>query len=114
MRISDWSSDVCSSDLSLGLYTTAMGLRPAGATTRVLGRGAGIGSMGRKMRTGSVRRSNQPEPRLRRERQRSDERRVGKEGVSTGRVRWSPYNYKKTNTSHHMKHTTIRQPHKTE
>src|SRR3546814_13141289 len=26
---------------------------------------------------------------------RSEERRVGKEGVSTGRSRWSPYHYKK-------------------
>src|SRR3546814_20614483 len=26
---------------------------------------------------------------------RSEERRVGKEGVSTGSYRWSPYNYKK-------------------
>src|SRR3546814_20639760 len=30
---------------------------------------------------------------------RSEERRVGKEGVSTCRSRWSPYNYKNTNIS---------------
>src|SRR3546814_13504414 len=43
------------------------------------------------------------EPRQRRGRQlfldRSEERRVGKECVSTCRYRWSPYHYKKKNTN---------------
>src|SRR3546814_5695655 len=95
MRISDWSSDVCSSDL-----LTAHGpkLRQPDDTTRPVpphrrsdpsadcsntcstlggmaggyGRGAGI-------------------PLKDRVRVRSAERRVGKECVSTCRYRWSPY-----------------------
>src|SRR3546814_3469950 len=76
MRISDWSSDVCSSDLAL------------------IGIGSSALSMGRHVRAGvalcyalalalwggaiwQVRRS--------------EERRVGKECVSTCRSRWSPY-----------------------
>src|SRR3546814_8041169 len=59
MRISDWSSDVCSSDLSRGLRAGALG-KPAG-------------------------------PPDRRTDHRSEERRVGKECVSTCRSRWSPY-----------------------
>src|SRR3546814_9102035 len=79
MRISDWSSDVCSSDLppcrSRRDRPSAEGWRdprpgPVGA-----GHGRG----------------------------RSEERRVGPECVSTCRSRWSPYHYK-TNiiTSHHI------------
>src|SRR3546814_9164976 len=62
MRISDWSSDVCSSDL---------------AAARGRDRDGGTG----------------PErPTLvRRTAPRSEERRVGKECVSTCRSRWSPY-----------------------
>src|SRR3546814_4688673 len=61
MRISDWSSDVCSSDLS---------------PTSTPGDPGGVGAAGN---AGSGRR------------QRSEERRVGKECVSTCRSRWSPY-----------------------
>src|SRR3546814_4302527 len=68
MRISDWSSDVCSSDL----------LRAAAALYRRL-----------------------PVPRQRSGarlvRRRSEERRVGKEWVSTCRYRRSPYHEKKKN-----------------
>src|SRR3546814_1896145 len=64
LRISDWSSDVCSSD-------------PDDAGER---RDAGPGRQ-------------QIEPLARRQRieHRSEERRVGKECVSTCRSRWSPY-----------------------
>src|SRR3546814_7501023 len=65
MRISDWSSDVCSSDL-LGLRWR----RPPGRRGRLTRRLA--------------------DHRLRRQ-DRSEERRVGKECVSTCRSRWSPY-----------------------
>src|SRR3546814_19312175 len=34
---------------------------------------------------------------------RSEERRVGKECVSTCRSRWSPYHYKKTTTKHRIR-----------
>src|SRR3546814_9853981 len=71
MRISDWSSDVCSSDLWAGnaddQRDVAVGVaRP----------GAGIGFFERR-----------PD---RVDRLRSEERRVGKECVSTCRSRWSP------------------------
>src|SRR3546814_9080705 len=75
MRISDWSSDVCSSDLPLAMAF----LRRYGAhdepnarslhQSPVL-RGGGVALLGA---TGS------------------EERRVGKEWVSTCRSRWSPY-----------------------
>src|SRR3546814_1778238 len=61
MRISDWSSDVCSSDLAVPFI-----LEPSHRRGR--GRAA-----------------------LRFDYLRSEERRVGKECVSTGRSRWSPY-----------------------
>src|SRR3546814_3052761 len=64
MRISDWSSDVCSSDLL-----------DAFDQRRKIGR----------HRIGEHRRRD---PRRTR---RSEERRVGKECVSTCRARWSPY-----------------------
>src|SRR3546814_16490509 len=98
MRISDWSSDVCSSDLSLlregpvaqllDLFVEADGAVIVGgdafehldalfegADLRLQRLGLGIvarGIIGR-----------------------SDERRVGKECVSTCRSRWSPYHLKK-------------------
>src|SRR3546814_946028 len=76
MRISDWSSDVCSSDLPMGAAAAAhsdlvivtddnpRGEDPAAIRAQVL---AGAGET------------------------RSEERRVGKECVSTCRSRWSPY-----------------------
>src|SRR3546814_14121778 len=74
MRISDWSSDVCSSDLS-----------PRRAS-------------GRPRRPWTPRRRACPPapiPIPRSLPARSEERRVGKESVSTCRSRWSPYHYKK-------------------
>src|SRR3546814_17411919 len=38
---------------------------------------------------------------------RSEERRVGKECVSTCRSRWSPYHYKKKNTTHTVQTDSI-------
>src|SRR3546814_4251302 len=82
MRISDWSSDVCSSDLPRG------GDRGARQLPAQLDRRRGARS----------RRSPQGRPQddeFRRRQfeqgQRSEERRVGKECVSTCRSRWSPY-----------------------
>src|SRR3546814_6457804 len=81
MRISDWSADVCSSDLStwarndLGRLSALSLVRPLVTATdgsfsiafsRLTGRGVVVTS-------------------------RSEERRVGKECVSTCRSRWSPY-----------------------
>src|SRR3546814_15412492 len=78
MRISDWSSDVCSSDLER--------------------------DRGRRGRSSLLRRALRSPPRAPRTRgrtaapaSRSEERRVGKECVSTCRSRWSPYHEKKKN-----------------
>src|SRR3546814_8731314 len=84
MRISDWSSDVCSSDLVEQLVVALEGRGVAVAVPvglegdlhdlAVVGPAGGdaLGAAGR-----------------------SEERRVGKECVSTCRSRWSPYHYKK-------------------
>src|SRR3546814_2198607 len=74
MRISDWSSDVCSSDLgALPALQVAMALFHFAVQLRLQRRGP-IG----QGRTGQM------------AGERSEERRVGKECVSTGRSRWSP------------------------
>src|SRR3546814_7564477 len=81
MRISDWSSDVCSSDLfrsracgaSVGAQQAKLDRHSRGRQKH--GRAAGLGGgMGAACRD-----------------DRSEERRVGKECVSTCRSRWSPY-----------------------
>src|SRR3546814_1313212 len=84
MRISDWSSDVCSSDLDRALERRHIAGRQRGRIDRrfehphlhlfaeVEWIGAG-------------------EARAVRVHPRSEERRVGKECVSTCRSRWSPY-----------------------
>src|SRR3546814_14064291 len=117
MRISDWSSDVCSSDLSDSIGATVTG---EVAITNGPGQPALISGdlqlpevRYQIIRQGAaqiaelegVRRKGEPLPRPeavnRRAsapsiwnldlRIRSDERRVGKEVVSTGRTRWWPY-----------------------
>src|SRR3546814_8854938 len=73
MRISDWSSDVCSSDLIMGgqrLDGRSASSRRAWRTLRA------CRSYSRFHKSGD---------------DRSEERRVGKECVSTCRSRWSPY-----------------------
>src|SRR3546814_9644910 len=64
VRVSDWSSDVCSSDLT----PSALGVRQSGVSKRIrlLEENLGVTL-------------------------RSEERRVGKECVSTCRSRWSTY-----------------------
>src|SRR3546814_4133287 len=62
MRISDWSSDVCSSDLNKPPTHALRPVIPSNACTLRITAAA-----------------------------RSEERRVGKECVSTCRSRWSPY-----------------------
>src|SRR3546814_8682556 len=66
MRISDWSSDVCSSDLDIARRMPQVTHRGDEDMRMVLAHAAGAG-------------------------ERSEERRVGKECVSTCRSRWSPY-----------------------
>src|SRR3546814_8225279 len=91
MRISDWSSDVCSSDLSDGPSADRklLGQRQPRGTARLLRRR-------QTLRGDPVLRSSPPSRRPDQSREdlqhlRSEERRVGKECVSTCRSRWSPY-----------------------
>src|SRR3546814_15072534 len=76
MRISDWSSDVCSSDL------------------HVVGDAHHLAALIRRQQHLAHRLDDGP-ARQGLKRQRSEERRVGKECVSTCRSRWSPYHSKK-------------------
>src|SRR3546814_1157851 len=76
MRISDWSSDVCSSDLSAPSTVLRRWLRHRRPPCRCRRRTSSSGS---PTRCGG------------RAHGRSEERRVGKECVSTCRSRWSPY-----------------------
>src|SRR3546814_18937446 len=97
MRISDWSSDVCSSDLVfadpleraerrfIGRQLAAVALDRL-ARDRVQAARAEVVAE-RTPRFGHVRFGRVGE--------RSEERRVGKECVSTCSSRWSPYHYKK-------------------
>src|SRR3546814_13081837 len=86
MHSSDWSSDVCSSDLAdsgpVRVSLVIIAWRACGHSTR----------------TSSARRSTPG---------RSEERRVGKECVSTCRSRWSPYHYKKNKNDSRQ---TVRAP----
>src|SRR3546814_6999365 len=112
MRISDWSSDVCSSDLRRHLLPGPLevDLRQA-LRRRRRGREGQVdvlpdplvvilGEVGRIGDRREVRRLVEV---VRRDEDRSEERRVGKEWVSTCRSRWSPdhsnKNKKKRNTS---------------
>src|SRR3546814_15590435 len=99
MRISDWSSDVCSSDLAKGskLPTDLLGLTCvrydeaiAPAEMNVINQklGQAIKNEGRLGRIEGL--WWQFSLTARTERERSEERRVGKECVSTCRSRWSP------------------------
>src|SRR3546814_2560154 len=75
MRISDWSSDVCSSDL---LWSAEVNMRE-----RTLSSTRHAQFLKALVRVAS--------PQCHQWQTRSEERRVGKECVSTCRSRWSPY-----------------------
>src|SRR3546814_15402402 len=89
MRISDWSSDVCSSDLGRlakadpggGTRDTALGEQRVESDEQVQVDAAQIDVVDVHYRSDLF--------------DRSEERRVGKECVSTCRSRWSPYHYQK-------------------
>src|SRR3546814_15112109 len=101
MRISDWSSDVCSSDLTTiaaaAKPRTAPGQQPCMRDDRSEqdDRGIAAGRAGRMEKTcrarDGQRAKRDPEADFRAGQGRSEERRVGKEGVSKCRYRWSPY-----------------------
>src|SRR3546814_10280615 len=82
MRISDWSSDVCSSDLKSCAHNEGPGRNPgAFVCSSLYGAGSAVRRLASHVRASArFSRSN-----------RSEERRVGKECVSTCRSRWSPY-----------------------
>src|SRR3546814_13692008 len=112
MRISDWSSDVCSSDLfGSGVVSPRTGvvwqnrgisfsldprhpncLAPGKLPFHTLNPAMATFDDGRTMVYGTMGGDGQPQTQAA---IRSDERRVGKECVSTCRSRWSPYNKKK-------------------
>src|SRR3546814_20733256 len=89
MRISDWSSDVCSSDLVAALRAAALDQFGQRGVVQVLDDRrlqafaalAGVIDLDVRQALGAV--------------DRSEERRVGKECVSTCRSRWSPSHSKK-------------------
>src|SRR3546814_13790539 len=91
MRISDWSSDVCSSDLPQRAVRYAVICTLASVAGGMLGYGIGFflyESVGLAL-LGALGLTDAFQPAacyLR-----SEERRVGKECVSTCRSRWSPY-----------------------
>src|SRR3546814_20793235 len=98
MRISDWSSDVCSSDL----LPTEQELSAQFGVSRITARRAldelaAQDFVERKRRVGTTVAFRSPAKPFQGdidqavESLRSEERRVGKEGVSTCRSRWSPY-----------------------
>src|SRR3546814_15465070 len=106
MRISDWSSDVCSSDLGGADEPDRLVFkRAAAADGDALGRKAGLGVEAE----GDVGRARKLCAHIARaignvgaagklaQQHRSEERRVGKECVSTCRSWWSPSHSKKTN-----------------
>src|SRR3546814_7153257 len=86
MRISDWSSDVCSSDLGGGARdATAIDDEGDGAITFVQGATNLVTNGG--FETNTTGWSDDAEGTA----SRSEERRVGKECVRTCRSRWTPY-----------------------
>src|SRR3546814_15396687 len=109
MRISDWSSDVCSSDLVQRIGSGAAQGGLLGLTQPVLDEGYGSGKLTQvgvgagtggllPLAAGAVRgAANVARPILqpRKVADRSEERRVGQECVSTCRSRWSPQHYNK-------------------
>src|SRR3546814_18277984 len=132
MRISDWSSDVCSSDLSVGsiawapdgksLYVTAQDtlehpvFRVDAATGKVEKLKASpdefAGNIGNvtPLPGGALLYSRNsalaPTDLFVRDAKRSEERRVGKECVSTCRSRWSQYTLNKKKQTYKRTHTS--------
>src|SRR3546814_13101061 len=103
MRSSDWSSDVCSSDLAEGgrdgpdrCDGRARWSHPLrrGSCLRAPGSGeaAAVSPRHRSGRRERGQRTERSPPAVLMDR--SEERRVGKECVSTCRSRWAPYHYK--------------------
>src|SRR3546814_12944340 len=104
MRISDWSSDVCSSDLHRpGLHRAFDDRLAQPRPAEIPVDDAADEERGGHRERGALGRGDDAaedaaqDDEMQRERPRSEERRVGNECVSTCRSRWSPY--------HSIKHT---------
>src|SRR3546814_12981706 len=112
MRISDWSSDVCSSDLllspparpvptlSTSTFPPSSGSRGWRRNDDAYGSPPAAAPCVLPQRAGQGARHHEPLPDMapccrERSTRRSEERRVGKECVSTCSFRWSPYHSKK-------------------
>src|SRR3546814_17039241 len=96
MRISDWSSDVCSSDLDLVAHLQRAFLRGARGQAELDRYAALVLVRQKAARQPDEQHDEQREDQhIKAKKQplaiRSEERRVGKECVSTCRSRWSPY-----------------------
>src|SRR3546814_14772704 len=112
MRISDWSSDVCSSDLSV-LWTqmnqsfNAWRVVACSSTSNVH---STFTTHDHAVATATnlaphcFEAASQSRYQHHRTPPRSQERRVGKECISTCRPRWSPYHQKKKPTKTHLPH----------
>src|SRR3546814_13223893 len=94
MRIGDWSSDVCSSDLLFEPFEPA----PVDRLAEVLYARVLIAVEQHAFLGASE------QPRLARPAGRSEERRVGKECLSTCRSRWVPYLSKQKSNSNYLHH----------
>src|SRR3546814_16199854 len=104
MRISDWSSDVCSSDL-IAAGEEPHAVTPRGQMNEAIEDKRGLGAYLERGREWLQERGQRVRDQaelaahgmasLVQGAARSEERRVGKECVSTCRSRWSPYPYKK-------------------
>src|SRR3546814_19233134 len=102
MRISDWSSDVCSSDLAKDVVLRVEPADHAREADRAGGGGSKRAARDAEAREGAEAEDQHGvEDDVEHDREdheaqrRSEERRVGKECVSTCRSRWSTYHYKK-------------------
>src|SRR3546814_17269031 len=105
MRISDWSSDVCSSDLPRSAVTLKLTPHVVSRLTGTMLSEDVLGFVASWM-SGKSARMN-----------RSEERRVGHECVSTCRSRCSPHHYKNHRPRRHYTHpppipTNHRHPHR--
>src|SRR3546814_13961087 len=114
MRISDWSSDVCSSDLVDRARAQSADSGDALGQPLHLGIKLVVARLGRKgdadpQHRFAQRRARRHLQQLLAEPGRSEERRGGKECVSTCRSRWSPYHSNK-NTDHQHITTQIQIP----
>src|SRR3546814_7836754 len=91
MRISDWSSDVCSSDLYAEVVKYGL-LGDADFFAWLEENGAALLAGDADLQRKAVMRSCAAKAAIVAADERSEERRVGKECGSTCRSRWSPYN----------------------